>query len=87
MIVQSDLFNNSRINTVVSVALTGNMKRAAAPGTVFLASRDTGLPEDSVANASQLATVDRRMLIERVGKLSRGKLALIFAAIDQVFGR
>jgi len=68
-IVQADDFNESSILTVVAVILTTNLRLAKAPGNLLLPSRLTGLPKDSVANVSQVATVDRRFLTERIGTL------------------
>ena len=85
--MQGDALNRSRIATVVSVPLTGNLRWADAPGNVSLSARLTGLPKDSVANVSQIVTLDRDLLTERVGKLPRAKLELIFAGIDTVLGR
>ena len=79
--------NASRIATVVCVALTSNMKWAAAPGNVALPTAATGLPKESVANVSQLVTLDRGDLVERTGKLPRAKLNLVLAGIDVVLGR
>ena len=87
MIVQGDAFNRSRIVTTVCVPLTSNMKWAEAPGNVLLTPRDTGLPKPSVANVSQVVTVDQGMLSERVGKLSRQKIDLVLSGIDTVLGR
>jgi mRNA interferase MazF len=87
IVVQGDAFNRSRIATAVCVPLTSNLKWADAPGNVLLDARLTGLPRDSVANVSQIVTVDRDMLIERVGKLSEKKLGLVLAGIDVVLGR
>jgi mRNA interferase MazF len=87
VIVQGDSFNRSRIATIVCVTLTTNLKWAEAPGNVLLTQRDTGLPKTSVANVSQIATVDREALSERVGKLSRQKLELVLSGLDTVFGR
>lgn len=87
VVVQGDALNRSRIATVVCVPLTGNLRWANAPGNVSLSARLTGLPKDSVANVSQIVTLDRDLLTERVGKLPRPKLDLIFTGIDVVFGR
>jgi mRNA interferase MazF len=87
VVVQGDAFNRSRIATVVCVPLTSNLKWADAPGNVLLPARSTGLAKDSVANVSQLVTLDRSALGERVGRLSRKQLALVFAGIDLVLGR
>lgn len=87
VVVQSDAFNRSRIATVVCVPLTSNLAWADAPGNVLLSAEMTGLPRDSVANVSQLVTLDRSMLDERVGKLSRAKFDLITAGIDILLRR
>jgi len=87
IVVQGDSFNRSKISTVLCVPLTSNLKWAEAPGNVLLQSRLTGLPEDSVANVSQIVTLDKSLLTERVGKLSRSKTDLVLAGIDMVLGR
>jgi mRNA interferase MazF len=87
VVVQGEAFNRSRIATVVCVPLTGNLRWAAAPGNVLLTSRMTGLPKDSVANVSQLVTLDRGVLSERVDRLPKAKLQLVLLGIDVVLGR
>lgn len=87
VVVQGDALNRSRIATVVCVAVTSNLKWAAAPGNVLLASSVSGLPKESVANVSQLVTVDKTDLTERAGKLPRAKLELVLSGIDVVLGR
>jgi mRNA interferase MazF len=87
LVVQGDALNRSRIATVVSVALTSNLAWGDAPGNVLLQARETGLPKESVANVSQLITLDRSVLSERVGKLSRAKLELVLTGLDIVLGR
>jgi mRNA interferase MazF len=87
VVVQGDAFNRSRIGTVVCVALTGNLRWAQAPGNVLLSSQATGLPKDSIANVSQLVTLDREALTERVGSLPPKKLELVLLGIDIVLGR
>jgi len=87
VVVQGDAFNRSRISTVVCVALTGDLRWAEAPGNVLLSARTTGLPRDSVANVSQLVTLDRTALTERVGALPAKKLELVLLGIDIVLGR
>jgi mRNA interferase MazF len=71
---------------VVCVPLTSNLRWAEAPGNVLLSARATGLPKDSVANASQIITLDRELLTEEVGKLSKCQLELILTGIDIVLG-
>lgn len=87
VVVQSDPFNRSRISTVVCVPLTSNLRWADAPGNVALDSAATGLPKDSVANVSQIVTLDRSMLTGRVGKVPDNKLELVLYGIDVVLGR
>jgi mRNA interferase MazF len=87
VVVQADAFNRSSLSTVVCVSLTSNLRWAEAPGNVRLPARATGLPKDSVANVSQLVTVDRDALTERVGVLSGSSLELVLAGIDVVLGR
>jgi mRNA interferase MazF len=86
-VVQGDSFNASRLATTVVVPLTSNVRLAAAPGNVMLAAARTGLPKDSVANVSQIVSVDRSVLTERVGHLTVGDLGLVLAGIDLVLGR
>jgi mRNA interferase MazF len=87
VVIQGDAFNRSRIATVVCVPLTTNLRLADVPGNVFLAMQVTNLPQDSVANASQVIALDKELLIERSGKLPRAKLELILAGLDAVLGR
>ena len=87
VIVQGDAFNRSSLRTVVCVSLTSNVRWADAPGNVLLPGRATGLPRDSVVSVSQLVTVDRAALTERVGALSASSLELVLGGIDIVLGR
>ena len=87
VVVQGDSLNRSRVRTVVCVPLTSNLGWAEAPGNVILSARVTGLPKDSVANTSQIVTLDRELLTEEVGKLSKRQLELILAGIDIILGR
>lgn len=87
VVVQCDALNQSRINTVVCVPLTSNLKWADAPGNVLLPAGATGLSKESVANVSLIVAIDRRQLTECVGKLRWRKLELVLAGIDTVLGR
>ena len=87
IVVQGDSFNRSKIATVLCVPLTSNLKWADAPGNVLLEARLTGLSKDSVASVSQVVTLDKLLLTERVGKLSRAKTDLVLAGIDVVLDR
>lgn len=87
IVVQGDGLNRSRLRTVVCVPLTSNLRWAKAPGTVLLPAAATGLPKDSVANASQLVTLDRSLLGEHVGALDGQRLYEVLQAVDVVLGR
>ncbi len=69
LIVQNDAFNRSRLRTTIAVVLTSNVRLVDAPGNVLVPARASGLPRDSVANVSQIITVDRSALTERIGRL------------------
>ncbi len=81
VVIQSNVFNRSRINTVVVCALTSNLKRAKAPGNVLLDKGEAGLPRQSVINVSQIFTVDKAELLEKIGSLSRGRMREILAGV------
>ncbi len=87
VVVQGDALNRSRIQTVVCVPLTSNLRWADAPGNLLLAANETGLPKDSVANVSQIVALDRAVLMERVEQLSERHLAAILVGVDVVLGR
>ncbi|BAT52597.1 putative PemK-like protein [Nostoc sp. NIES-3756] len=69
LIIQDDTFNHSRISTVIVVIITSNIQLAEAPGNVLLPRETSGLPKNSVVNVSQILTIDKRFLIERIGAL------------------
>jgi mRNA interferase MazF len=87
VVIQGDTANRSRLGTAICIALTGNLNWADAPGNVFLPARLTGLPRDSVANVSQVLTVDKTVLRDCIGKLSRNKIELILSGLDSVLRR
>ena len=86
VVVQGNALNRSRIATVVCVPLTSNLKWAQAPGNVLLSRRASSLPSESVANVSQIVTLDRGVLTERVGTLPKSKLELILSGVDVILG-
>lgn len=71
LVVQGDEFNASRINTVVVITLTSNATLQAAPGNVLLSKRSTRLPKTSVANVSQIMTLDKSFLTDRISRLDQ----------------
>ena len=87
VVLQGDALNRSRLTTVVCVPLTSNLVWADAPGNVLLTARATNLPKDSVANVSQVVTLDKTLLTERVSKLARAKVQLLLSGLDVVLGR
>ena len=84
LIVQADSFNRSRIRTVLAITLTSNVRLSDAPGNVLLRAEEVGLPKDSVANVSQIITIDREFLVERVGRTSGPVLAQISRGLRTV---
>jgi mRNA interferase MazF len=69
LVMQDDAFNRSRISTIIVVVLTSNLRLLDAPGNVLLAARVSGLRRDSVANVSQVVTIDRNVLVTRAGRV------------------
>ena len=84
VVVQNDVFNSSRIHTVVVCALTSNLRRAEAPGNVLLQLGEANLPKQSVVNVSQIFTVDKRQLEDRIGSLSATRVREILDGIRLV---
>lgn len=87
VVVQCDALNRSRVATVICVPLTTNLRWVDAPGNVLLPALLTGLPKDSVANVSQLISVDRDLFTTRVGRLPNAKLQLVLSGIDTMLGK
>jgi mRNA interferase MazF len=81
VIIQNNLFNQSRINTVLVCALTSNLKRAAIPGNVLLDQDEASLPKQSVVMVSHIFTIDKTQLGEYVGTLSRQRINQILDGI------
>ena len=81
VVIQNNLFNRSRINTVVVCSLTSNIKRAEAPGNVLLKKGEANLPKKSVVNISQIFTVNRSDLSEKIGTLSKNRVLQILQGI------
>jgi len=86
VVVQSDAFNRSHIQTVIAATITSNTRLAAAPGNVLLPRGDSCLRKDSVVNVSQLLTLDRSFLSERVGRLSEKHLSAVDEGLRIVLG-
>lgn len=84
VVIQNNVFNKSRINTVVVCVITSNLKRADAPGNVLLEKGEANLPKQSVVNVSQLFTVDKRDLDEKIGTLSPKRVRQILDGVNLV---
>ena len=84
VVVQNDLFNRSRLATVIMCALTSNLRRAEAPGNVLLAQGEGNLSQDSVVNVTQLFTINNGELTDRVGRLGNDRVADILRGIRLV---
>ena len=84
VVVQNNVFNRSRINTVVVCVITSNLKRAEAPGNVLLGKGEANLPKPSVVNVSQLFTVDKTDLVEKIGSLSPERVRQILDGVRLV---
>lgn len=87
VVVQSDLFNRSRILTTVVCLVTSNLSRAQAPGNVLLEGGEGYLPRPSVVNVSQVVTVDKSELSERIGRLPAVKIDAIRRGLHLLFDR
>ena len=81
IVIQNNIFNASRINTVVVCSLTSNLKRGTAPGNVILQKGEGDLPKKSVVNISQLFTVNKSDLIEKIGQIAIERLNQILEGI------
>lgn len=84
--MQSDAFTRSRLGTVTVVALTRNLRLVAAPGNLLLPASHTGLKVDSVVNVTQLLTIDRTVLTDRVGMLRPAEIDQVDAGLRLALG-
>ena len=84
LIVQADAFNRSRLRTILGVILTSNTRLLGAPGNTLLPATSTGLSQDSVANVTQIVTLDKSYLSDRAGQISRKLMARVDSGLRQV---
>jgi mRNA interferase MazF len=82
VVIQNNVFNRSSIHTVVVCALTSNIRRADAPGNVLLEPGEADLPKQSVVNVTQILTVDKRYLSEKIGALSARRVRQILNGVQ-----
>ena len=87
VVIQGDEFNEMKIGTVLCVAVTSRRKWASAPGNVALSAVETGLDRDSVANISQIITLDRKQLEQFAAQVPDNKLAKILDGVSRLIGR
>jgi len=81
VVIQNNIFNRSRINTAVVCSLTSNLKRSDSPGNVTLKKGEADLPKKSVVNISQIFTVNKSDLSEKIGTLSKQRITQILEGI------
>lgn len=86
LIIQADAFNRSRLATVLCLVLTSSLRLVDAPGNVLIPANAAGLSKDSVANVSQLVTVDRAFLDERIGRVPPRLMNAVDAGLTVVLG-
>ncbi len=86
VVVQHDRFNRSAIQTTVVAAVTSNLRLGAMPGNVRLKRGEANLPRPSVINVTQIRTVDRTSLTERIGALSSVRMQQVLVGLALVFG-
>jgi mRNA interferase MazF len=84
IVIQNNLFNTSRINTTVVCSLTSNLVRAKAPGNVLLNKGEASLPKKSIVNISQIFTVNKSDLVERIGQVSEKRIMEILDGIKLI---
>ena len=81
IVVQNNLFNLSNINTVVVCSLTSNLKRGVSPGNIILKKGEANLPKKSVVNITQIYTVNKTDLVERIGMVTKNRILEILQGI------
>jgi mRNA interferase MazF len=84
VVIQNNTYNHGAINTVIVCALTSNVRRARVPGNVLLKEGEAGLPKASVVVVTQLYTVDKQYLVEKIGALSTSRIRQILQGLSEV---
>jgi mRNA interferase MazF len=84
VMIQNDVFNSSRLNTTIGVALTSNLTRAGIPGNVLLKKGEANLPKAGVVNVTQVFTIDKFDLTEKIGRLAPGRVREILDGLRVV---
>lgn len=84
VVIQNNTYNHGAINTVIVCALTSNIRLARVPGNVLLRQGEGGLPKESVVNVTQVYTVDKRSLVEKIGRLPKARIRQILEGLSQI---
>ena len=84
LVVQAEAFNRSRIRTIIGVTLTTNLRLLDAPGNVLIPPEESGLPDPSTANVTQVVTVDRGFLSRKAGRISPDLMEQVEAGLRLV---
>ena len=81
LVIQNDRLNDSQLNTVIVLSITSNLKFGELPGNVVLRKGEANMPKKSVINVTQIKTVDKNSLRERIGSLSKDRIAEVYDGI------
>ena len=84
VVIQNNTYNHGAINTVSVCALTSNLRLARTPGNVLLKQGEAGIPKESVVNVTQVYTVDKRDLTERIGRLPKARIREILRGLNYI---
>ncbi len=84
LVIQNDILNDSKLNTVVMLAITSKLKFGELPGNVFLRKGEANLPKRCVVNVTQFKSVDKKSLKEKIGTLSKERMEEIYQGIELV---
>ena len=84
LVIQSDILNDSKLNTVIMLAITSTLKFGDLPGNVVLRKGEANLPKKCVVNVTQIKSVDKKSLKEKIGSLSKKRMTEIYEGIKLV---
>lgn len=85
LVLQSDAFNRSRLNTVVVAAITSNLKLEGMPGNLRLSRGEAGIPKTSIVNVTQIHAIDRQYIEAKMGRLTQARLAEVQNGLKLLF--
>jgi mRNA interferase MazF len=84
LVIQSDILNDSKLNTVIMLAITSTMKIGELPGNVVLRKGEANLPKKCVVNVTQIKSVDKKSLREKIGSLSKNRMTEVYEGMKLV---